>query len=63
MRTMLVTIFLAASAAAPAGPPSIGREVGQVHPEIVLPSLDGKRSLALSDFRGRKVLLIEFASW
>ena len=32
-------------------------------PPFVLPSLDGRRAMALSDFRGRKVILIEFASW
>ena len=42
---------------------TVGREAGQVFPQIGLPSLDGKRSLAISDFRGMKVLLIEFASW
>ena len=42
---------------------TIGREVGQVFPQVVLPTLDGKRTLALSNFRGKKVLLIEFASW
>jgi hypothetical protein len=50
-------------AVAAAERPTIGREVGQIHPEIVLPSLDGKRTLALSEFRGKKVILIEYASW
>jgi hypothetical protein len=52
-----------APVAAAAEGPVIGLEVGQVHPQIVLPSLEGKRPLALSDFRGKKVILIEYASW
>ena len=43
--------------------PEIGREVGQIFPRTVLPSLDGKRTLSVSSFRGKKVLLIEFAAW
>ena len=36
---------------------------GKVHPPIVLPTLEHDRSVALSSFRGKKVLLIHFASW
>lgn len=42
---------------------TIGREVGQAFSQIVLPRLDGKRPMAISDLRGKKVILIEFASW
>jgi hypothetical protein len=28
-----------------------------------LPTLDGSRTIALSDLRGTKLLLVEFASW
>src|SRR5437016_5101064 len=38
--------------ASAADTPTIGREVGQVFPQIVLPTLDGKRTLMLSGFRG-----------
>lgn len=58
-----VAAALLAVAADSQDAPKVGREVGQVFPPIVLPGLDGKRTLALSDFRGKKVLLIEFASW
>ena len=40
-----------------------GTHVGDFYPPIVLPSLDGKRALALSMFAGKKVLLVQFASW
>ncbi len=37
--------------------------VGAGYPDIRLPTIDGLRSLSVSGFRDRKVLLIEFASW
>ena len=44
------------------GPPRIGTDVGQMYPDFLLPSLDAAPG-RLSDFRGKKVLLIHFASW
>jgi hypothetical protein len=41
----------------------IGTRVGEVHPEIILPDLEGRRGWALSGYRGKKVLLVQFASW
>ncbi len=38
-------------------------KVGRYHPEIVLPTLEHDRAVALSDYRGKKVLLVHFASW
>ena len=63
MVTALIAALAAANGAAAAEMPAIGRGVGQLFPQIVLPSLDGKQRLALSDFHGKKVILIEFASW
>ena len=40
----------------------IGQEVGDLYPDFLLPDLDGEFG-RLSDFRGSKVLLIQFASW
>lgn len=42
---------------------SSAQEVGQVHPGVRLPTIDGERTVSLEQFRGKKVLLIEFASW
>ncbi len=42
--------------------PTIGTGVGDLYPDFLLPSLDGKMG-RLSDYRGKKVLLINFASW
>jgi hypothetical protein len=36
---------------------------GEPHPDFVLPRIDDGRPVRLSDFRGRKLLLIQFASW
>ncbi len=43
-------------------PPQIGTDVGKMYPDFLLPTLDGKTG-RLSDYRGKKVLLINFASW
>jgi hypothetical protein len=37
--------------------------VGQVHPDFTLPRLGDGEAVSLSQFRGRKVLLVHFASW
>jgi hypothetical protein len=38
-------------------------EVGALHPELRLPTIDGERTVSLRALRGRKILLIQFASW
>ncbi len=40
-------------------PPPIGTE----HPQIVLPTLEHDSAVAISSYRGKKVLLVHFASW
>ncbi len=50
------------------GPPAVCAEgnppkAGRLHPQIVLPTIEGDRAIALSSLRGRKVLLVHFASW
>jgi hypothetical protein len=42
-----------------AGEPTLG----QPHPEVRLPTIDGRDTLSLQALRGSKVLLIQFASW
>lgn len=38
--------------------------VGQPHPDFILPSISQeKQGVQLSSFRGKKVLLLHFASW
>lgn len=38
-------------------------QVGQPHPDFVLPRIDNREAVSLAQFRGRKLLLIHFASW
>ena len=42
--------------------PAIGTAVGEAYPDFVLPTLEGQ-DVRLSAYRGKKVLLIHFASW
>ena len=37
--------------------------VGEPHPDFTLPNLAERAPVSLSHFRGRKVLLVHFASW
>lgn len=37
--------------------------VGEVHPDFQLMDVETSGPVSLSDYRGKKVLLIHFASW
>jgi hypothetical protein len=41
----------------------VGERVGDFYPDLELPTIERGAALRLSAFRGRRVLLIEFASW
>ena len=56
----LVTIVLLLCGGAFAQEVGYGR--GQLHPDFYLPKLDGTFG-RLSDYRGKNVVLINFASW
>ena len=43
--------------------PSYPPPVGELHPDFVLPRIDNQLPMSLSQFRGKKLLLINFASW
>jgi peroxiredoxin len=49
---------MAASGAAGYSP-----RVGRPHPDFTLPGIADGEPVSLSQFRGRKVLLVHFASW
>jgi hypothetical protein len=36
---------------------------GQPHPDFTLPRIDNEQPISLSDYLGRKVLIVHFASW
>ena len=61
MISPLLAILLAATAVQDR--PALGMQVGRMHPDFLLPTIDGKEYGNLSQFRGKKVLLINFASW
>jgi len=42
--------------------PVIGSSKGQAYPDFLLPNIEGGFG-RLSDFRGKKVLVVNFASW
>ncbi|MDP6538109.1 MAG: hypothetical protein QF410_01045 [Planctomycetota bacterium] len=44
-------------------PQEVGFRIGQLVPDVALPTIDGGGVVRLSDLRGKRVLLIEFASW
>jgi hypothetical protein len=37
--------------------------VGEFHPDFVLPDIVDGEPISLSQFRGKKVLLVHFSSW
>ena len=54
-------VFLSSTARASAE--SYAPKVGERHPDFTLPRIDDGAPVSLSNFRGKKVLLIQFASW
>ncbi len=58
-RTLLVSMLLSSAAAAQGMPYKVGERL----PELRLPTIDGKETIDLVQFRGKRILLIEFASW
>ncbi len=66
MRTMLLALagcgLMFGSFSSASARPSAG-EVGGRYPDFTLPRIDNRAPVSLSDFRGKKVLLIQFASW
>ena len=60
-RFLVVPVLLATMAPAQAAP--YAPKVGQRHPDFSLPNIATGKPVSLSDFHGKKVLLIHFASW
>jgi hypothetical protein len=56
-----LAVSLAATGVAHAEP--YASKVGQRHADFTLPDIHTGKAVSLSDFRGKKVLLIQFASW
>jgi hypothetical protein len=56
-------VLLVAARPLPSGAEEIPVRVGQPFPVLVLPALADGAPLSIETFRGRKVLLHQFASW
>lgn len=54
----VAAVALAATAAA-----QTPYHVGQPLPDLRLPTVDGQQTIDLKDYRGKRLLLIEFAAW
>ena len=69
MKTFVGLILLAALGVTitytrrPSPTMEIGTKVGQAYPNYIFPSLEDGRPVALSQFRGKKIILHHFASW
>ena len=64
--TVFIVVVLGlghAVALAGAGAAGYDPRIGERHPEFTLPDINTGKSVSLADFRGKKVLLIQFASW
>jgi hypothetical protein len=61
-RTILAAFCLLATARAAQAAP-YQPKLGERHPDFTLPDIRTGKPVSLSDFRGKKVLLIQFASW
>ena len=65
MRVNSSAIVLAAAAVVPSvvGAAVYRPKLGESHPEFTLPDIHTGKPVSLSDYRGKKVLLVQFASW
>lgn len=63
MRLAALPLALSTALLAPAGAAAVQVRVGERFPALVLPSVADGSPLSVEQFRGRKVLLHQFASW
>ncbi len=63
MRWLLGVSLLLCGAARTAPAEPYAPRVGERHPNFTLPAISDGRPVSLSQYRGKKVLLIHFASW
>ena len=54
-----VSLFVVTHSAAEEYSPKVGRP----HPDFTLPNIADRTPVSLSQYRGKKVLLLQFASW
>lgn len=59
----ILTVALLFASDSDAQVASYAPKVGAPHADFILPSIDDGKPLQLSSYRGKKVLLMHFASW
>ena len=62
-KRLLLLSGVLASLATPALAETYNPRVGERHVNFTLPAIDDGRPISLEQLRGKKVLLIQFASW
>ena len=62
-RSQLFPLALALCAVSSSRLGAASPAVGERHPDFTLADIATSKPVSLSDLRGRKVLLIQFASW
>ena len=62
-RLLIAVASVCMAAAAHAAVPDYPPPPGKAHPDFALPSIVDGRAVSLAQFRGKKVLLMHFASW
>jgi hypothetical protein len=63
MNRSILAAVLSVLSAGDAGAAGYAPAVGTRHPDFTLPNVADGKPVSLSDYRGKKVLLIQFASW
>ncbi len=67
MRTKVLALaavgLVLAGVTRPAAAGAYAPKVGERHPDFTLPAIADRAAVSLSDYLGKKVLLIQFASW
>lgn len=62
-RCLSAVLAVIALAGLPAHAQTTGFEVGDFLPDFELPTIEGDRTVRPLDFLGKRLLLVEFASW
>ncbi|MEX2188484.1 MAG: hypothetical protein WD875_16870 [Pirellulales bacterium] len=63
MRAIVLAAAVICSFAGFSGAVSAAPHVGERHADFTLADITTGKAVSLSDFRGKRVLLIQFASW
>ena len=62
MKRLMMAAWILASALGPSNAQD-SWTVGEPIPDLRLPTIDGSQTLDLAELRGKKLMLVQFASW